>query len=140
MGKGWIKLKCLLHGCRVIDPIPKNCLVKYESCPGCRPGGLCPPFFHAYFDGLEDVWNVTLVDSQYNEVPHNVFRTRTGVVVSFQPSKQDYIERQIGLYSFVFEMGRKGKLGHDYIVKSRVEVSDRDYPTEGDIEETDDNH
>lgn len=126
---GLITLKCLFRGCRVIDPIPRNCLVKFP-CPGCPPGALCPPFYHVFFDGLDDVWNVGLFDAKGDPVPHQQFKTPTGVVISFRPSKEDYIEGQIGDYLFAFEMGPEGKLGIEYKVKVRLDRSDRPYKPE----------
>ncbi len=124
--KDFVELKCLMEGCRVFDPIPKNCLLKYNGCPGCGPDGLCPPYYHIYLDGLEDHWHVTLIDDQYNVVPHELSRTTTGMVLSFRPSKEKFIDGQVGLYSLAFEMGAKGKVGRDYPVKTRLETGD--YP------------
>ena len=97
------------------------------KCPGCRPGGLCPPFYHMFLDGLDDVWTVGLFDAKGKPVPHQQFKTPTGIVISFRPSKEHYIEGQIGDYLLVFEMGPKGKLGVKYKVRTRLERSDRPY-------------
>ena len=34
---GLLRFKCKTLPCRVIDPLPKNCLVKYSACPGLPP-------------------------------------------------------------------------------------------------------
>lgn len=123
---GQIVLDCPVRNCIVIDPIPKNCLVKFD-CPGCPPGALCPPWYHVFLDGLGDVWNTGLFDTRGKVVPHQQFKTPTGIVLSFRPSAEDYIEGQIGSYFLAFEMGPKGKLGVKYRVRTRVERSDRPY-------------
>lgn len=126
MERGGLRLNCLVHGCVVIDPLPRNCLVKF-SCPGCAPGGTCPPYYHLHLDGLKAHWNVTLVDPEGYPVEHQLVRSRTGAVVSFQPSKERFIDGQIGNYLLVFEMGAGGKVGAEHRVKTRLSVSDRHY-------------
>ncbi|MBI4241090.1 MAG: hypothetical protein HY613_05180, partial [Candidatus Rokubacteria bacterium] len=123
---GVLVLECHLRGCIVIDPIPKNCLVKFK-CPSCRPGRLCPPFYHIFFDGLDDVWTVGLFDAKGKPVQHQQFKTPTGIVISFRPSEEQYIETLIGDYFLAFEMGPKGKLAVKYKVKTRLKVSERPY-------------
>jgi hypothetical protein len=44
MERGLLKLQCLIHGCTVIDFLPKNCPLKF-NCPGCARGGMCPPYY-----------------------------------------------------------------------------------------------
>lgn len=87
----------------VVDPIPKNCLVKWQ-CPGCGKGALCPPYYHIF---LEDVdpqqWNVFLFGPKGEDVVHEVNRIGKGLVVSFRPSKKFFKEKTIGDYALVFE-------------------------------------
>jgi hypothetical protein len=126
MERGGLKLNCLVHGCVVIDPLPRNCLVKF-NCPGCAPGGICPPYYHLHLEALQAHWNLTLVDPEGYPVEHQLFRSRTRAVVSFQPSKEKYIDGQIGNYLLVFEMGPGGKVGAEHRVKARLIVSDGHY-------------
>lgn len=126
MERGGLRLNCPVHGCVVIDPLPRNCLVKFD-CPGCPPGGTCPPYYHLHLEGLAAYWNVTLVDPEGYAVEHQLVRTSAGAVVSFQPSKERYIDGQIGNYLLVFEVGPGGKVGAEQRVKTRLTVSDRHY-------------
>jgi hypothetical protein len=52
-------------------------------------------------------------------------RTPTGIVLSFRPSSERYVEGKIGSYLLVFEMTPKGKIGAVYRVRSRLETGDR---------------
>jgi hypothetical protein len=129
-----IILRCPFRECFAIDPIPRNCLVKFGGrCPGCPPGpgALCPPYYHVFFDGLDDVWDVGLFDAKGNLVPHQQFKTPTGIVMSFRPGKEDYIEGQIGDYFLAFKMGPEGKPEVEYKVKVRVERSEQPYKQAG---------
>jgi hypothetical protein len=125
-----IELECALRGCVKFDPIPKNCLVKW-NCPGCSPGGLCPPFYNVFLDGLEDVWAVGLFDPAGEPVPFARFDTDQGVVLSFRPDEKLFIDGQIGDYLLVFQMGPNGKPGQRYEIKTRVEASDQQFSPGG---------
>ena len=128
VGRDLVELRCELRDCLIVDPIPKNCLVKWGGgCPGCGPGGLCPPYYNVYLDGIVDIWDVDLVDSRDNPVVHEQFRTKTGIVLSFRPSKEEYIDGQIGNYRLVFAMGKAAKVGETYAIKTRVERSNRPF-------------
>lgn len=128
--RGLITLKCGLHPCVVIDPLSENCLVKYD-CPGCPPGDLCvPPYYHIFFDGLDDVWDIGLFEGQGKLVPYQQFKTPSGIVISFQPDKKGYLDGQIGNYFFAFEMSPRGKLGFEYKIKTHLEISDSPYQPE----------
>ncbi len=122
-----IKLNCDVRGCIKLDPIPKNCLLKYGTCPGCQPGQLCPPFYHIFIEGHQNIWTVDLFDKIGNQVPHEKFRTPKGLVFSFRPTKKDYIEGQLADYFLTFEMGDKGKPGIDYQLKTYLKVSPSHY-------------
>ena len=119
-------LRCDLRPCIVLDPIPRNCLYKF-NCPGCPPNGLCPPYYHMFLDGLEDIWKVKLIDAEGNPAPFEQFKTHTGIVLSFRPSKENYIEGQIGNYALAFEIGPRGKLGAEYKIKTRLETGNKHY-------------
>lgn len=129
LGPGWIKLECGLYPCVVIDPLPKNCLLKY-NCPGCPSGARCLPYYHVSFEGLDDVWDVGLFDSQGKSVPHQQVKTPMGIVLSFRADPKEYLDGQIGNYFFAFEMGPRGKLGQVYKVKTRLEKSASPYRPE----------
>ena len=126
LGRGSFTLECALRGCIIVDPLPKNCLVKF-SCPGCGPGGLCPPFYNIYLDGLKQAWDVGLYDAKGRPVEHKQFNTRAGLVISFRPSRENYLEGRIGNYLLGFEMSSKGTPGTEYKVKTRVQRSDRPF-------------
>ena len=123
--KNVIKVTCPLRRCVVPDPVPRNCLTKY-NCPGCGRG-LCPPYYHLYFSGLADVWTVDLVDREGKPVPHDRFKTKDGIVLSFRPDKPHFIDGLVGDYLLVFHMRAKGKPGVEYTIGTRLERSDRPY-------------
>ncbi len=123
---GAMKLQCLMRPCVVIDPLPRNCLVKFK-CPGCRPGGMCPPYYHIHLDGLGDDWDVGLLDADGQELEHELHRTRDGTVVSFRPSKERFIAGSIGSYLLAFEMRDRARVGAEYNVRAQLTVGDRHY-------------
>ena len=61
--RGFVTLECALRGCIIVDPLPQNCRVKF-NCPGCGPGGLCPPYYNIHLDGLQAAWDVALYDAR----------------------------------------------------------------------------
>lgn len=121
-----ILLKCPYPECFVIDRMPDNCKVKWD-CPGCGPFGLCPPYYNVFFDGLEDIWRVELYDPNGKLIRAPQWKTQTGVVVSFRPEKQFFLDGKIGDYTFVFKMGPKGKVGTEYRIQTRLEAGDKPY-------------
>jgi len=129
MEKGLLGLLCLDRPCIVRDPLPQNCLVKFD-CPGCAKTQLCPPFYHLFLEGLDPAWNVGLFDGSGARVPYEETRTPTGIVLSFQPSPELYLDGKIGDYVLGFELGPQGKVGVRYDVRTRLESSDRPYGTQ----------
>jgi hypothetical protein len=119
-------LKCRTSNCFVVDPLPKKCLVAFD-CPGCSPAGLCPPFYNIFFDDIDPAWSVRLFDPKGRPVAARQIKTPTGIVMSFRPDKQYFKEGQIGDYSLVYTMGRGGKVGTEYPIKTRLEVGDKPY-------------
>lgn len=114
--------------CIVIDPLPQNCLVKW-NCPGCGEFALCPPWFHIFLDDLDPrAWEVNIYTSKGDLVDQIKRRTETGVVLSFRPSKVLYEEGKIGDYVLGFVAQRGVKLGTEYAIPSRLEVSDYPVP------------
>jgi hypothetical protein len=126
MKRGGLTLNCLVHRCIVIDVMAKNCIYKF-NCPGCGREGRCPPFYQLHLSGLKDAWRVGLFDSDGKPVEYRQFKTRTGVVVSFRPTKDKFVDGRIGSYLLAFEMEPKGKIGTNYQVKTRLVRSDRHY-------------
>lgn len=126
MKRGRLTLNCVIHRCIVIDVLAKNCIYKF-NCPGCGPGGSCPPHYHLHLSGLKDAWRVGVFDGDGKPVEHRQFKTKTGVVVSFRPAKDKFVDGRIGSYLLAFEMEPKGKIGTDYQVKTRLVRSDRHY-------------
>jgi len=122
MAPGLLELKCLRKPCLVIDPLPKNCLVKF-NCPGCSPNGLCPPFYNITLQGLENAWRVGLVGPRGGAVQHRQVKTPNGLVVSFRPSKQLFMEGKIGDYYLTFSLLPAGKTDLKYSIKTSLEVS-----------------
>ena len=122
-----LKLRCLgIPNCVVRDPIPRNCLVKY-NCPGCPPNGLCPPFYNLFFDRLDlDKWDVSLVGKGGRAVPHDVVRNGKGVVVSFRPDRRTFKTGSIGDYQVVFAL-REGVKGEDIDLPARLETSNEPF-------------
>jgi photosystem II stability/assembly factor-like uncharacterized protein len=127
MEPGVIKLNCDEPGCIKLDPVPKNCTLKYEGCPGCRPNELCPPYYHIHLNGPLDAWKIDLFDVNGERIEHKQVPTRSGMVISVRPDKVDFLENQIGDYFITFEMTEKGKPGVDYAFKTRVETGDSHY-------------
>ncbi|MGH7677313.1 MAG: hypothetical protein ACRENU_02525, partial [Gemmatimonadaceae bacterium] len=127
LDRGLITLDCASdpRRCRFTDLLPNNCRLKW-SCPPCRAGGLCPPFYDIYFDGLDlDLWEVALY-ARMQQVPHEVFRTATGAVLSFQPSREMFRDDVIGGFTLVFALKPAGKAG-TFPIRTRLEVADRPY-------------
>lgn len=127
LDRNLFKLKCLLSECFIVDSfIPKNCLLKW-SCPGCGPGQLCPPYYHIYIDDVKDHWRVGIFDMVGKPVKHQLHKTPKGVVLSFRPDKDKYVEGRIGNYVLGFKMTRKGKPGVTYNLPTRIKRSNKPY-------------
>lgn len=122
--------ECLIRGCRLLDPVPRNCMLKWD-CPGCTPNGLCPPWFNISIEDPDHVWRVDLIDQFGQGVPHELSRTDRGVVISFRPSKGDYVEGFIGDYFLELRMGPKGELGKRYKLPATVSAGDRPFRAKG---------
>jgi hypothetical protein len=122
-----IRMKCVTEPCLFVDPVPKNCLVKF-NCPGCEgPNILCPPYYHMYLDDFDPrAWDVTIVDRSGEPINFERNKTTNGIVLSFRPDKKAYLEKQIGDYYLVFE-GTKAALNKQFDFKTRLEVSDYRY-------------
>jgi len=138
LSKGRIVLDCtgaprvpgLAVDCIFRDPIPKNCLVKY-ACPGCPPGGLCPPFYRFFFDGRDTrFWDVTVLTSKGDLVPHELTRTKTGVVLTFRPDKDHFLSGKVGDYELVFAR-KAGAKGMKYAFGARLELVDKLWASAG---------
>ena len=93
---GRIIVECDEFPCRFIDPIPKNCLVKFD-CPGCEGNTvLCPPYHHIYIEEFDPrIWDVELTLKNGDEVKYSLNRIENGVVISFRPSERRF--KQSGL-------------------------------------------
>ncbi|MBZ5701093.1 MAG: hypothetical protein LAN84_04540 [Acidobacteriia bacterium] len=130
LDRGLIKLKCPLGSnlqeCVVFDPLPRNCLIKF-SCPGCPPGGLCPPFYNIYFEGLKNIWEVGLFDGKGEPVLYSVSPRGRGVVLTFRPSKENFRSGSIGDYTLAFHLTSKGKRGVEYPIRTSLQVRETPY-------------
>jgi hypothetical protein len=108
----------------VVDPIPRNCLLKW-SCPGCEGGGaLCPPYYHIFIEDLDpEVWTVQLFGRNGEIVKHRVNQHENGIVLSFRPRRDNFREGEIGDYAIGFQsIGRV--TGGRHVFPTRLEVSD----------------
>jgi len=113
--------------CQIRDPIPKNCLVKF-NCPGCSSTGMCPPYYHVYLDDFDpEDWNLDLRTGGDQPVNFELNTTNTGVVVSFRPDPERFEEGSIGDYQFVFDARSSVKPETKYRIGTRLEVSDFRY-------------
>ncbi len=122
-----IKIKCLTEPCIVVDPIPRNCLVKY-NCPGCGGNNvLCPPYYHIFIDEIDPrQWQFDLVHKDGGTVPYQLNKTQSGIVLSFRPDKEKFREKEIGDYYILFR-GDKLNGKKEFQFKTRLEVSDYRY-------------
>jgi hypothetical protein len=123
LAKDAIRVKCLVLPCLVIDPLPRNCLVKW-TCPGCPPGMRCPPFYHIVFDDTLARWNVHLVDGHGRLVSHQLKRVGRRTVMTVRPTEAAVQGAQIADYRLVFT-ARPGTVpGVEYTIRARLEVTD----------------
>lgn len=122
-----ITLNCPREPCVIVDPVPRNCLVKFD-CPGCGgPNVLCPPYYHMFIDDIDPKqWQIELVHKTGKRVPFELNRTERGVVVSFRPDKDKFQEKKIGDYSLVFFAEKLGGK-RSYKFPTRLETSDYAY-------------
>jgi hypothetical protein len=124
MKPGILVLECKLKPCLVVDPLPKNCLVKFD-CPGCTPGGLCPPIYQIdlnWGDPANAVWEVSLyrADGSLANVKKKV--TEKGMSLIFTPKKSLYREGGIGDYFLGFKLKETGKTDNNYEIGVSLEV------------------
>jgi hypothetical protein len=128
LGPELLTIECRIRPCVVVDFLPKNCLVKFE-CPGCPPGGLCPPFYHLFLDGMDGAWELSLISPKGSPAPvyRTIRRPPTGLVVSFRPSSEGFEEGKIGSYALAFRLKPEGRTGHRYRVKASLRTGDRHY-------------
>ncbi len=106
---------------RGIDPLPKNCTVKW-SCPGCE-GALCPGWYHIFIDDIDPaIWKVQILGRRGELVHQQLGRVEKGIVLSFRPSRSNFRAKTIGDYYLAFEgVGRIPK--GQYVFGTHLEVS-----------------
>jgi hypothetical protein len=88
---------------------------------------LCPPFYHLFLEGLDPAWEVGLLDRDGKKVSVNEVQIENGVVLSFRPSQEHFIEGQIGDYFLLFRMSDRGSPGKKYTVRTSVRVGDKPF-------------
>lgn len=120
-------LYCTIKPCVVHDELPKNCMRKFPCPVPPGGGGGTPPYYHLTFTGLNNDWDVVLVDREGGKVPHRVVPIEGGVVVSFQPDRARHMPGLIGDYAAMFVMRDSGKTGVRYNVGARLATSDRHF-------------
>jgi hypothetical protein len=119
-----LKWKCAVVPCRVLDPVPKNCTLKWD-CPGCSPAGLCPPWYNITLEGIDPkAWDIGVYTSGGDYVRSFLRPIDRGVVLSFRPSPRAFKEKEIGDYVLSFESD-KVTLNQEFTVKARLDVSDK---------------
>jgi hypothetical protein len=107
----------------VIDLIPKNCLLKW-TCPGCSPGALCPPYYHIFLDDFDPKYfSVALFGPKGRDVPHEINRVGTGLVVSFRPDRKYFASKSIGDYSLAFQRNDPSFTAKQ-VIAARLEMSE----------------
>jgi hypothetical protein len=129
LDKNLIVLDCpRRQDCIFRDPIPKNCLVKY-NCPGCPVGGMCPPYYHFVLENFNSrLWEVGIFTKDGDPVEARRARTKNGLVLSFRPAKELFKDGSVGDYELVFAT-KTGDRQASQRIKTRLEVSDRpSYP------------
>jgi hypothetical protein len=120
-------VKCLTTPCHILDPVPKNCLVKW-SCPACPQGGLCPPYVHVVFDDTIRPWDVSLVDNDLTVVEHTLKRYGKNLVLTFRPSADRFRAGEIGDYQLAFSSKPGVKRNVEYKIRAKLLVSDKAEP------------
>jgi hypothetical protein len=126
LAAGEIILQCILRPCMVVDFVPKNCLAKYP-CPGCAPGGLCPPWYEMHFQGLDNSWSLGLFGSKGESIPHKTVKTENDVVLSFRPSRSRFKSGSIGNYFLTFRLRSAGKTDKAYKIKTSLRLGDKPF-------------
>ena len=128
-GPGIVEIPC--DGrvpCYGVDPVPYNCKVKY-ACPGCGGGvGLCPPYYHMFFDGLDpERWRVELYTGDGEPVDHRIARTDTGIVLSFRPGEARFEPGAIGDFKIGFALEEGAAPREAYRFGARLERAAEPY-------------
>ena len=122
-----IRIKCKFLPCIIIDPIPRNCLVKWD-CPGCPPGGLCPPFYHVVFDDTIRPWEVGVIDKQGRDVPHQLRQMQGRTVLSVRPRGEGEAAGSFSDLSLVFRADKGIRIGKVYDIRAKLLVSESATP------------
>lgn len=117
---------CATLPCKVFDPIPRNCLVKWD-CPVCDPrgGGLCPPYYHIVFDDTLKGWTPSITDADGVTVPHRVYDVAGHTIVSVRPTRAGSNDGKIANVNLVLTSGPGVRRGVEYKIHARLETSDK---------------
>jgi hypothetical protein len=124
MGPGKLDLRCRHRPCVIVDPLPKNCLVKFK-CPVCGRDALCPSFYRITLEGLKADWKVGLFGPAGDPVPHEIAQTRNGLLLIFRPEQAARRGGGIDDYFLTFELEKAGKVGAVYHIETSLDVSDK---------------
>ncbi|MBI4545428.1 MAG: hypothetical protein HY703_09545 [Gemmatimonadetes bacterium] len=126
LDRGTLTLDCFVWPCVVTDKVIDNCKVKFP-CPPEPAGAAWPPFYHMFLDGLDlGVWEVGFYTGRGQPAPFELFRTATGVVLSFQPSRELFRPGEIGDYLLAFAPRSGAKAGRT-VIRTRLQVGDGHY-------------
>lgn len=123
MVAGGLTLRCERRPCLVIDPLPRNCTLKFD-CPGCSAGGLCPPWHNLTIRNLDPSWRVYLYGPGGASLPYRKRRVDGGYDVSFRPNQAQFAEGKLGEYYLGFRLGSAGQTNRAYDVTMSLQVGD----------------
>lgn len=111
--------RCDAFPCVVLDPLPRNCLVKWK-CPGCE-GALCPGWYEIRLQGLPPGWHVELVDPSGAPYAHVLRREGDSLLVGFSPRLGDFEGETLGNYQLVFT-AHEGRPGTRVTLRAQLDV------------------
>jgi len=123
LAKNAIRVKCAVVPCIVIDPLPRNCTVKWV-CPQCPPGSRCQSFFHIVFDESLGPWKPEVVDGRGRVIAYGQRRVGRFTIVTVRPLISDIRDGEIADYRLVLSSTGRVTAGTEYTIRARLETSD----------------
>ena len=120
--KNALRVKCAVVPCIVVDPLPRNCTVKW-SCPACPPGSRCGPYFHIVFDESLGPWKPGIVDGRGRLIGFEPRRVGRFTVLTLRPLESDLRDGEIADYRLVLMSTGSVTPGREYTIRARLETS-----------------